>query len=85
MPREVTILTLLQEIRYLKQELAKTPELHWLGLDQWLSTRPMARKGVYSSDTELLPHHVFKLFTQMLHLLSFLHAVIELFHIDNLL
>ena len=55
MPREVTILTLLQEIRYLKQELAKTPELHWLGLDQWLSTRPMAREGVYSSDTELLP------------------------------
>ncbi len=55
MPKEVTILTLLQEIRYLKQQLMKTPELHWLGLDQWVSTRPMARKGVYSSDTQLLP------------------------------
>ena len=55
MPREVTILTLLQEIRYLRQQIAKTPELHWVGLDQWLSTRPMARKGVYSVSPQRLP------------------------------
>lgn len=50
MPRDVTIITLIQEIRYLRQQIAKTPELHWVGLDQWVSTRPMARKALYSSD-----------------------------------
>ena len=50
MPREVTILCLLQEIRYLKQKIANTPEFHYVGHDQWYSTRPYARAALYSSE-----------------------------------
>lgn len=48
MPREVTILGLLQEIKYLKQQILNTPQLHYIGLCQWVSTRPLCPRGNYS-------------------------------------
>ena len=48
MSREVTVLCLLQEIKYLKQELLNTPRLHYIGLCQWVSTRPLCPQGKYS-------------------------------------
>jgi len=50
MPREVTILCLLSEIRYLKRKLANMPELQYIGNVQWVSNRPMARMATYSSE-----------------------------------
>lgn len=52
MPKEVTILCLLQEIKYLKRLIANTPELHYVGLVQWESTRPQVPKGRY---TDVMP------------------------------
>ena len=52
MPRDVTIITLLQEIKYLRQQIANTPELHYVGLVQWESTRPQVPTGRY---TDLMP------------------------------
>jgi len=52
MPRDVTIITLLQEIKYLRQQIANTPELHYVGFCQWWSTRPQAPPGRY---TNLMP------------------------------
>lgn len=50
MPREVTILYLLSEIKYLKRKLANMPELQYVGNVQWESNRPMARMATYSSE-----------------------------------
>ena len=47
MPKEVTILYLLQEIKYLKQQIHNTPQLHYIGLCQWVSTRPLCPQGKY--------------------------------------
>lgn len=52
MPREVTILTLLQEIKYLKLELLNQPEFHFVGCHQFWSNRPTCPKGVYTSEPE---------------------------------
>ena len=49
MPKEVTILCLIQEIKYLKQQICKTPQLQYIGLCQWVSTRPQCQIGVYSN------------------------------------
>jgi hypothetical protein len=49
MPRDVTILCLLDEIRHLKQIIEQTPELHYVGFCQWRSTRPLVRRGLYTS------------------------------------
>ena len=48
MPRAVTILCLLEEIKHLKRVIEQTPELHYVGFCQWRSTRPLARKGEYT-------------------------------------
>lgn len=47
MPKNVTILCLLQEIKYLKQQIYKTPQLTYVGYCQWESTRPTCPKGKY--------------------------------------
>jgi len=52
MPREVTILCLLSEIRYLKRKLANMPELQYVGNVQWVSTRPQVPEGRY---TDVMP------------------------------
>ena len=49
MPREVTILYLLEEIKHLKRIIEQTPELHYIGFCQWRSTRPLVRRGRYTS------------------------------------
>ncbi len=48
MPRDVTILCLLEEIKHLKRVIEQTPELHYVGFCQWKSTRPQARMGQYT-------------------------------------
>jgi len=48
MPRDVTILCLLEEIKHLKRIIEQTPELQYVGFCQWRSTRPSARKGIYT-------------------------------------
>lgn len=48
MPRDVTILCLLEEIKHLKRVIEQTPELHYVGFCQWTSTRPQARVGQYT-------------------------------------
>jgi len=49
MARDVTILCLLQEIKYLKRTLLRLPQLTYVGSIQFESTRPSARKATYSS------------------------------------
>ena len=48
MPRDVTIICLLEEIKHLRQVIEQTPELHYVGFCQWRSTRPSARIGQYT-------------------------------------
>ena len=48
MPRDVTILCLIEEIKHLKQVIEQTPELQYVGFCQWRSTRPLARRGEYT-------------------------------------
>ena len=50
MPRDVTILCLLEEIKHLKRIIDQTPELQYVGYCQWQSSRPNARKGEYTSN-----------------------------------
>ena len=50
MPREVTILTLLQEINYLRLELRNRPYFHYIGNHQFTSNRPSCPQGVYTSE-----------------------------------
>ncbi len=49
MARDVIILCLLQEIKYLKRTLLRLPQLTYVGSIQFESTRPSARKATYSS------------------------------------
>ena len=57
MPKDVTILCLLQEIKYLKRQIYNTSQLQYTGYCQWTSNRPLRPKGIYSSiksDTTML-------------------------------
>lgn len=49
MPKDITILCLLQEIKYLKRQIYNTPHLQYTGYCQWTSNRPLRPRGIYSS------------------------------------
>ena len=46
MPKDVTILCLLQEIKYLKRQIYNTSQLQYTGYCQWTSNRPLRPKGI---------------------------------------